>query len=138
LALSDEIIKTGTEIPPLSKTAYQRALIESEFKPGSIHRDDFTRSKGYKGALVSGLVLTNYVAEMLLKFFGPEWMKGGKLTLTFSKPGVQLGDEIVCRGVIAEKVQEKGITHLTVNVWMEKDKGIKVVTGTAEGTLPSR
>lgn len=133
----NETPNVGTEILSLSKVAYQRALIESEFKAGSIHRDDFTRSKGYKGALVSGLVLSCYMSEMLLKFFGPEWMKGGKLSLTFMKPGVQLGDKIVCRGIIAEKVQDKGNSHITINVWMEKEEGIKVVEGTATGKLSS-
>jgi hypothetical protein len=133
--VSYDIVKVGDEIPSVSKVAYQRALLEYQFLPGSIHRDDFTRSKGYKGALVSGLVLSCYMAEMLMKFFGPDWMKGGKLSLTFMKPGVQVNDTIVCRGIIIEVRGENGI-RLTLDIWMEKGQGTKVVIGTASGIAP--
>jgi hypothetical protein len=137
MMLSSDTIKIGDEIPSVSKVAYQRALKEVQFLPGSIHLDDFTRSKGYKGALVSGLVLSCYMAEMLLKFFGPEWMKGGKMSLTFIKPGVQFDDSIVCRGVVTDKVAEKGGIRLILDVWMEKGQDTKVVIGTASGITPS-
>lgn len=138
MIMSDGMIEVGDEIPSLSKVAYQRALQEVQFLPGSIHRDDFTRSKGYKGALVSGLVLSCYVSEMLLKFFGPEWMKGGKVALTFVKPGVQAGDKITCRGIVTKRVKVGNGFRLALDVWMEKGQGTKVVMGTASGIVPAR
>jgi len=127
--------KVGSEMPPVRKKSYQRSLDETVFMADSIHNNDYTRGKGYAGALTSSYVLCGYMSELLVNFFGPSWLKGGQIALTFINGGVQQGDEITCRGVITERVEEKGGIRLNLDIWMEKGEGVKVAVGKASGII---
>ena len=130
-----EDAKVGKEIPLVRKKSYQRSLDENVFVADSIHNNDYTRSKGYAGALTSSYVLCGYMSELLVNFFGPSWLKGGKIALTFINGGVQQGDEIICRGVITERVEEESGIWLNLDIWMEKGEGVKVAVGKASGII---
>ena len=132
---SNKDAKAGSEIPSVIKKSYQRSLDELKFAADSIHNNDYTRGKGYAGALTSSYVLCGYMSELLVNFFGPSWLKGGQIALTFINGGVQQGDEIVCRGVITERVEEEGGIRLNLDIWMEKGEGVKVAVGKASGIL---
>jgi hypothetical protein len=127
--------KAGMEIPPVRKKSYQRSLDELKFAADSIHNNDYTRGKGYAGALTSSYVLCGYMSELLVNFFGPSWLKGGQIALTFINGGVQQGDEIICRGVITERVEEESGIRLNLDIWMEKGEGVRVAVGKACGII---
>ena len=127
--------EVGSEIPAVRKISYQRSLDESVFAADSIHNDGYTRSKGYAGALTSSYVLCGYMSELLVNFFGAGWLKGGRISLTFIDGGVQQGDEITCRGVIVERVEEEDGVRLELDIWMEKGEGVKVAVGKASGVV---
>lgn len=135
LAASHAKGEAGVEIPSVVKTAYQWSLHEREFLPDSSHNEEYAKSKGYPGRLVSGYVLCAYMTEMLVNFFGPGWLKGGKFSAMFISPGVQEGDVLTCRGIIADEVSEKAGKHVNLNIWIEKMTGLKVVVGKASGIL---
>jgi hypothetical protein len=135
MAASNKDIKVGSEISPVSKVSYQRSLDENVFMPDSIHNDDYTRTKGYAGALTSSYVLCGYMSEMLVNFFGAGWLKGGKIALTYIDGGVQQGDRITCHGVIMEGIEEEDGIRLNLDLWMEKGEGVKVAVGKASGVL---
>jgi len=135
MVASDKDARVGKKIPQVRKISYQRSLDETVFLPDSIHNNDYTRTKGYAGALTSSYVLCGYMSEMLMNFFGPSWLKGGKISLKYIGGGVQQGDEITCRGVIAERTEEEDGIRLKLDIWMEKGEGIKVAVGTASGVL---
>jgi hypothetical protein len=75
------------------------------------------------------------MSELLVNFFGPNWLKGGKISLKFIDGGVQQGDEITCRGVIVERFEEEHGVLLNLDIWMEKGEGVKVVVGKARGVV---
>jgi hypothetical protein len=127
----------GQEIPPLRKIAYQRALDEGRFSSTSIHNDEYTRSQGYAGALMSAYVLCGYMSELLVGFFGPDWLRGGRLSLTFIGGGVQQRDPVTCRGIIVETSEEAdGLRH-RLELRMEKGPGTQVIAGEASGLIRS-
>jgi acyl dehydratase len=130
-----EDVSVGSEIPSYTKVAYQRALMEYEFATDSSHHPEYAKSKGYAGALVSGIVLCAYMSEMLLGFFGPEWMRGGKFSASFISPGVQLGDKVTCHGKVLESTKMETGTVIKLDIWMEKNEGVKVMVGEASGIL---
>ena len=66
---SSKNIDIGSELPPTHHTAYQRSLVEREFLQHSIHRDDYTQSQGYEGALMSSYVLCGYMSEIMVNTF---------------------------------------------------------------------
>ena len=132
---SSKDARVGSEIPPVRKVSYQRSLDENVFAADSIHDDGYTQSKGYAGALTSSYVLCGYMSEMLVNFFGPGWLQGGRISLTFINGGVQQGDEITCRGIIVEKVEEETGIRLNLDIWMEKGQGVKVAVGKASSLV---
>jgi acyl dehydratase len=79
----------GSEIPSLTKVAYQSTLHTQVFLADSIHDAEYAKSHDYAGPLVSGYVLNEYMSEALVNFFGPGWLQGGMISLTFIRPGVQ-------------------------------------------------
>jgi hypothetical protein len=123
------------QIPTIQKRAYQRALDESRFAANSIHNDDYTRQHGYAGALMSAYVLCGYMAEVLVKFYGPSWLVGGSLAVNFINGGVQQGDAIRCGGEVVESVVEPAGVRHELAIWMEKEGGKRVIAGTASGTI---
>jgi hypothetical protein len=125
-------------IPTLEKRAYQRALDENRFAENSIHNDDYTRQHGYAGALMSAYVLCGYMAEVLVKFYGPSWLMGGSLAVNFINGGVQQGNAITCGGEIIQSVVEPAGVRHELAIWMEKDGGKRVIAGTASGTTVHR
>jgi len=135
MATPGKDIKAGIEIPSVRKISYQRSLDENIFAADSIHNDGYTQNKGYAGALTSSYVLCGYMSEMLVNFFGPSWLQGGRISLTFIDGGVQQGDEITCRGIIVERIEEKPGVRLNLDIWMEKGEGVKVAVGKASGMI---
>lgn len=131
----NENTEIGSEIPPVKKKSYQRSLDETAFASDSIHNNDYTRSRGYAGALTSSYVLCGYMSEILVNFFGPQWLRGGSISLTFINGGVQQSDEITCRGRIRESIKEETGIRLNLDIWMEKGQGVKVAVGKASGVL---
>jgi len=127
--------KGGIEIPPVVKTAYQQSLHEHEFLPDSSHNEEYAKNIGYPGRLVSGYVLCAYMSEMLVNFFGPGWLKGGKFSAMFISPGVQEGDVLTCRGIVAYEVRESSRKRVNLAIWIEKIPWLKVVVGKASGVL---
>ena len=132
--VAENNIKIGSEIPPLTKTAYQRALDIVDFRDDSSHKDEYARSKGYPGALLSGYILCGYISEFLVNFFGPGWLEGGEVSLSFIK-SVHQNNQVTIRGNVVEKTQEKTGARVTIDLWMEKADGTKVVVGKASGVL---
>jgi len=130
------MIEVGTELTPTRKVVYQRALDRIAFGEDSIHNDDYTRTQGYPGALVSAYVLAGYMTELMVDFFGASWFTTGKIDLTFIGTGIQQGDAVTCGGRVVEIApSDNGDRRATLEVWMEKEGGEKVVVGAANATL---
>jgi hypothetical protein len=135
MVISDREAVVGMETPQVVKVAYQRALHdEYKFPSDSIHNFEYARSKGYAGPLVSGYVLCAYMSEMLVGFFGAQWLRGGEISLAFINSGVQERDRVTCRGLVG-KSEEGEAMRLNLHVWMEKGQGVKVAVGQASGVL---
>jgi hypothetical protein len=125
----------GREIPSITKIAWQRALHEKTFLSDSIHDDKYTRSHGYAGPLVSGYILNEYMSQMLVDFFGPYWLKGGVISQNFINGGVQEGDSLTGYGRIIGMSESKADIRLYLDIWMEKNKGTKILVGKASGLI---
>jgi hypothetical protein len=129
-------IRVGDDIPATHKIVYQRALAEREFSVDSIHSDGHTRQHGYPGALVSAYVIAGYITEPLVRFFGESWLTTGTYKLKFIGKGLQQGDPITCGAVVTgiEKLAD-GDQRLSLEVWIEKDGGVRPVIGQASAIL---
>ena len=129
-----ETIAVGQELPALEKEPSQRRIdAYSGVRPRSIHTDeDWARQKGFRTTLAQGMMSTAYVSEMMTRFLGAGFVKGGTMSMTFVKP-VYAGDRLTVRGVVKELRPESGGTRVVVEVWCQNQRGEKTAVGTASG-----
>ena len=91
---------------------------------GSIHDDATAAKLGFRGGTVAGDVHMNQFPPVLLQVFGEEWFHTGNLSLLFKNATVD--QERV--QVFAEPLRP-GASQ--TRVWMEREDGLLVCSGTA-------
>lgn len=131
-----DAIAIGAELPQLVKEIPQRRIdAYSGVRPNYIHSDEaFARKKGFRAPLAQAMMSTAYVSELMTRFVGAGFVKGGKMAMTFIKP-VLAGDTLTVRGVVKERQPEAGRTRVVVEVWCENQHGEKTAVGTASGLI---
>lgn len=91
---------------------------------GSIHDNETAADLGFRGGTVAGDVHMNQFPPVLIEIFGNEWFERGNLSLNFKNATVDL-----------EKVQVFAEARAPgsdrIRVWMEREDGLLVATGTA-------
>jgi acyl dehydratase len=132
-------IAIGAGIPPLVKQPTTQHLVmwagaSGDYNP--IHYDkDFALSRGLPGVVVHGQLSTAFICQMLSDWYG---QKGSLKKLNVSYKGLNFpGDTLTCRGVIKDKSQA-GENLVTLDVWVENQRGEKTVAGTAVVGLPQK
>jgi acyl dehydratase len=128
---------TGSQLPDLVKDVSQRKIdAYSGVRPRSIHSDEsWARAKGFRTCLAQAMMSTAYVSELMTRFVGAGFVKGGTMSMTFVKP-VYAGDRLTVHGVVKEKRAEGDRTRVVVEVWCQNQTGQKTAIGTASGLLP--
>jgi acyl dehydratase len=129
-------VSIGQELPRLVKDIPQRRIdAYSGVRPHYIHSDEaFARKRGFRAPLAQAMMSTAYVSELMTRFVGTGFVKGGTMSMTFIKP-VFAGDRLTVHGVVKEQHPEHGRTRVVVEVWCENQDGDKTAIGTATGLL---
>jgi acyl dehydratase len=129
-------IAIGQELPRLIKEIPQRKIdAYSGVRPRYIHSDEaFARAKGFRAPLAQAMMSTAYVSELMTRFVGAGFVKGGRLSMTFIKP-VLAGDRLTVHGVVTDRHPDGGRTRVVVEVWCENQDGDKTAVGTASGLV---
>jgi acyl dehydratase len=133
MSVANRDMKVGDELPPLTKKV-KLTVPPGGYPWGSPHNQEYAKSLGYKGAIVSGVLTLTYMSECLRRFFGKGWVKGGKVDVSFVG-GVIDGETVVVKGIIKDKQMENSMIRLVLDVWMENEEGQKVVVGSASGLV---
>jgi acyl dehydratase len=130
-------IKIGQTLPALMKDVSQRRIdVYSGVKPRSIHSDEtWARQKGFRTCLAQGMMSTAYVSQMMVNLLGPDFARGGTMSMAFIKP-VYAGDRLAAHGIIKDKQPHNGATRVVVEVWVENQHGEKTAVGHATGLVP--
>lgn len=130
-ARSPKEAEVGAEIEPVAKTITLESMREAEAIAAmnplgnnvNIHNDAETAARaGLREPLASANEMTNHFHELLTKFAGPDWVKGGTISLRYTRP-VLAGDRITYRGIVEKKVPEGHRTRLVLKIWSEKPAG---------------
>ena len=149
MAKSAAALAVGDELPTVVKVMSQEKMdsFESFYgsavseesvddRPVNIHTDAaMAEAAGLSSQIASGQMSFSYIHEMLARFFGDAFIRGGSLKVSFISP-TYAGDVVTARGVVQEKTQQGNATQLTIEVWTEKQGGGKTAVGTANVTLP--
>lgn len=91
---------------------------------GSIHDDDTAAELGFRGGTVAGDVHMNQFPATLVKVFGERWFECGNLSLNFRNATVDTERVAVC-------VEPPAAGARQTRVWMEREDGLLVCSGTA-------
>lgn len=91
---------------------------------GSIHDDDTAADLGFRGGTVAGDVHMNQFPPVLLQIFGNQWFERGNLSLSFKNATVDKERVQVFAEPVAEGANQ-------TKVWMEREDGMLVCSGTA-------
>jgi acyl dehydratase len=131
-----DAITIGQPLPPLVKEIPQRRIdAYSGVRPNYIHSDEaFARKRGFPAPLAQAMMSTAYVSEMMTRFVGAGFVKGGTLSMTFVKP-VLAGDRLTVHGVVKERRPDAGRTRVVVEVWCQNQHGDTTAVGTASGLI---
>jgi acyl dehydratase len=131
-----DAIAIGQTLPTLVKEVGQRKIdAYSTVRARSIHTDEaWARAKGFRAPLAQGMMSTAYVSEMMTKFLGEGFVKGGTLSMSFMQP-VYAGDRLTIHGEVKEKRVEGTATRVVVEVWCENQDGERTAAGTASGVI---
>jgi acyl dehydratase len=129
-------VSIGQKLPGLVKEIPQRRIdAYSGVRPNSIHSDEaFARRKGFRAPLAQAMMSTAYVSELMTRFAGAGFVKGGTMSMTFIKP-VLAGDRLTVHGVVKDTLPEHGRTRVIVEVWCENQHGETTAVGTASGLV---
>jgi acyl dehydratase len=123
----------GDDLPPLAKPPIDRVQIVRYVVAASdlnrLHVDEpYAQGLGFRGAFSPGPLALGFMGQLL-----SAWLKKGqvrKLSGRFVKL-VWPGDELTCRGRIAELRREKGACTTDIELWAENQKGELVLRGQA-------
>jgi acyl dehydratase len=131
-----DAVSIGQALPPLVKEIPQRRIdAYSGVRPNYIHSDEaFAQKRGFRAPLAQAMMSTAYVSEMMTRFVGAGFVKGGTMSMAFIKP-VLAGDRLTVHGVVKDKHPENSRTRVVVEVWCENQHGDKTAAGTASGLV---
>lgn len=93
---------------------------------GTIHDDESARAFGYRGALVPGIILYGYMADLVVHEWGMDWVARGTMHSRSRRP-VYEGDPLI---ILTEPVQEDE-AGLSVAMEIRDAEGNVVATGGA-------
>jgi len=94
----------------------------AEAGAGSIHDDETASELGFRGGTVPGDVHLNQFPATLMQVFGEQWFESGHLSMNFKNATTDL--EPV-------RVLVKPVDEQLADVWMEREDGLLVCSGTA-------
>jgi acyl dehydratase len=124
----------GFELPGVSKLITLDKIRTFEAlgaRPENLHTNaEIAAEEGMGEPIASAHHTISYAHELLNKFFGPDWVRGGKLDLKFLRP-VKPGDTLSLKGIVKNKEVVDGRMRLGLEVWAENQNGLKTAAGEA-------
>jgi len=92
---------------------------------GSIHDDATATKLGFRGGTVAGSIHMELFPPILLEAFGPHWFEQGTLSLYFLNATT---DREPVRAFVRQPMAKR---DTQVDVWVERDDGMRVAEGSA-------
>ena len=112
--------------------ALRRPINRAATVKGSIHDDETATKLGLRGGTVAGSVHMDLFGPLLLEAFGEAWWEKGTLSLYFVNATT---DREPVRAFMV--LPPAGAKDVQVDVWIEREDGLRVAEGTASVGSPS-
>jgi acyl dehydratase len=129
-------MNVGQKLPPVQKeVSFENIRLFSMWSNRNIHTDwEVAKKGGLPAPIAQGLMSHAYLCEMLTRFFGKNWLQGGRIDVKFIRYTLP-GDVVSAMGVIKEKIEEDSAVRFNCEVWCESLSGEKTVVGTASALV---
>ena len=124
----------GFELEPITRTiTLDKSRIYQGWPATRNRHTDYAAAQatGLREPNMNGGQTTEYLGELFIKFFGTGFL-GSKLSISFIG-FVALNDQITAKGVVRERIVEGDRVRLVLDVWLENQRGEKVLAGSASG-----
>jgi acyl dehydratase len=92
------------------------------------------QATGLREPNINGAQSAEILGELFIKFFGTGYI-GGTMAINFLGFVVP-NDELQAKAVLVEKRVEGERVRLLLDIWLENQRGQKVLAGTASGLVP--
>jgi hypothetical protein len=109
----------------------RRSVNNARHIPGSIHDDATATKLGFRGGTVAGSIHLELFPPLLLKAFGQRWFERGTVSMYFLNATT---DREAVRAFVKESPDA---TDAQVDIWIERDDGMRVAEGTASVGSPT-
>lgn len=131
-------IKAGDEIPSLEKSMDQAKIdqfagFSGDFNPIHVN-EEFAKQVGLGGTIAHGAISLGYFCEMLVSFFGEDWLDHGGFSVSFIGP-VRPGYKLKYRAAVTELAEDEKGGRVNLEIWCENQDGVKLIVGRAHGPL---
>lgn len=143
LAVGDILIGRDGPVTPQQLVDYGSGMLSaSAGRPvtvgANIHTDvEVARKAGLAAPIVDGMLSSNYLSNMLTRYFGRAYVENGSLRTKFIKPIPALLDLKVRGKVVRKTRQPTGATRYFLEVWVEGQDGNPLVVGDATVDAPA-
>jgi len=109
----------------------RRSVNNASKVAGSIHDDATATKLGFRGGTVAGSIHLELFPPLLLKAFGKQWFERGTISMYFLNATT---DREAVRAFVKEPPHDA--TDAQVEIWIERDDGMRVAEGTASVGSP--
>ena len=110
------------------------AEVSDDFNP--LHVDlEFARTTRFGSTIAHGTLTTSYILELLTRWLGDRWLRGGQLKGMRLIAPVKPGDTVMPRGKVVDKRVEGGKRVIECDVWLENQNGTQAIVGKATVVL---
>jgi hypothetical protein len=109
----------------------RRSVNNASKVAGSIHDDATATRLGFRGGTVAGSIHLELFPPILLKAFGPRWFEHGTISMYFLNATT---DREAVRAFAKEPPNDHADAQ--VDIWIERDDGMRVAEGTASVGSP--
>jgi len=140
LKVGDDLVGLTKYVSPERVEWYDSAMLSAASEElatvgKNIHTDeDYAKEHGLPSANADGMMSTNWCQTMLMNQFGLDFVTSGELFNKYIKP-VPIHSTVLVKGkVTAIEPTAKG-KRVSLDVWCEDDKGVKMVDGFAKVTV---
>lgn len=96
----------------------------------NIHTDEeFAKSQGLPAVIADGMISTNWLSALMVKYFGVDYLDRGELRTKFIKPVFR--DVLVATRGLVRSIErlDNGNVRYSVDVWCEDQEGTKLTVG---------
>lgn len=136
MSVRAEDVPVGFEVPAFGRTITREMALVHGAPMKNFHTVvEDARAMGFPDVVIAGPMFVCFYSEMFTRFFGEDWITGGRLDFKLYKP-VFANQTLTARAVVSGHEPADDGVRVLLDVWCEREEdGIQTNGGTASVLL---